>query len=66
METLDLHLTPERLDAVAEADESGPLGEVGSTNSVVLNCNAEVRSLGVDAHVDLGRLRMLGRVRKCF
>ena len=66
METLDLHLAPERLDAVAETDESGPFGEVGSTNSVVLNRNAEVRSLGVDTHVHLGRVRMLGRVRKCF
>jgi hypothetical protein len=59
-------MPPERCDPVCQADEPGSIVRIGAPDSVVANGKAKVGTLGFDAHKDFRRLRVLGRVRKCF
>jgi hypothetical protein len=58
--------TESRLEAVSKADESGPFAKVGSPDSVVSDVEERVRAFGIIAHLHLGGVRMLGRIRQSF
>src|SRR5258707_7760268 len=61
-----VHRAAERLDAVNEAGESRSFTDIGSPDSVILNREMEIGVVGIDAHVDLGRLCVLGGVGEGF
>ena len=64
--TRDHQDAAERLNAVDETEESRSLGGVGTADSVVSNREMQIGTLGVDAHLDVSRSRVFGRVRKGF
>jgi hypothetical protein len=58
----DFECAAERVDSVAEADESGPLGGVGAADPVVADRQLHVPVVCVELDVDDGCVRVLGGV----
>src|ERR1022692_2103928 len=62
----DLERAADRLDAVAEPDQSRPLGGIGSADSVVADRQPHDRVVCVEFDVHDGGARVLGGVSECF
>src|ERR1700694_1724710 len=62
--TRDVHRATERLDPVYQANKAGPIGYVGSPDSVVADRKTKVGTLGFDAPLRGGGSCVFGRVSK--